>query len=128
LDNDFVIAPESQYLLIVKEDQMDRTYGITILDTTLGTFQMGEIQDDNHRTQFETLVHSLNPKEVLIEKNNISKVSMSVLKSIKTKITSLIPIIEFWDSNSTKDQLTLSQYFKSSENPNSFNFFYSIFR
>jgi DNA mismatch repair protein MSH6 len=108
----------------VKEDQMDRTYGITILDTTLGIFQMGEIQDDNHRTQFETLVHSINPKEVLIEKNNISKVSMSVLKSIQTKITPLIPIVEFWDSNSTKDQLNLSQYFKSSENLNSFDFIF----
>eukprot|EP01080_Neovahlkampfia_damariscottae_P007739 gene7739-12209_t len=118
LDSDFIISNDLQYLLIFKEDQIEKRFGIIILDLSIGEFQIGEIEDDNHRTNFETLIQSLNPKEILIEKNNISKHTKSIIKTINTKLTFLISIIEFWDSKSTKDQLNLSKYFETKTNKN----------
>eukprot|EP00761_Pharyngomonas_kirbyi_P004414 gb/GECH01004418.1/.p1 GENE.gb/GECH01004418.1/~~gb/GECH01004418.1/.p1 ORF type:complete len:1061 (+),score=256.66 gb/GECH01004418.1/:1-3183(+) len=105
------------YLLAIKEDIKSLQYGICFVDTSTGSFTIGEIQDDLPRTGFETLMHQLRPKELVYEKNGLSTETIGIIKQALEEpiMNGLTPVKEFLDRTGTIDQIEFCNYFGTSE-------------
>jgi DNA mismatch repair protein MSH6 len=60
------------YCMAIKEevssDASPPVFGVAFVDTSTAEFCISSIRDDVDRTQFETLIYQLKPKEVVLEK------------------------------------------------------------
>ena len=73
-------------------------YGVAYVDLSMDTFYLGCLEDDTHRTQLNTLIHSIHPSEVIIEKGQHSPITKKLVqvtpstpvREIKTS-TDMIP-------------------------------------
>lgn len=116
IDQELLSGHTSTYLLSIKEDPIEHIYGFSFVECSTGKFTIGSIQDDVHGTGFETLCHAMNPRELLFERGNLSKLSLTILKAIHPQMTSRKPLTEFWEAQNTIDQIDLKGYFKTSNN------------
>jgi DNA mismatch repair protein MSH6 len=101
------------YLLAIRELSVDKKYGICFIDASTGTFSLGFIEDDFNRTNFETLIQTISPKEVVFEKGNLSKTTLTILKEVKP---SFVPRRESKEISTVEDiinTINSSGYFKS---------------
>jgi DNA mismatch repair protein MSH6 len=109
------------YLLAIKEDPASRTYGVCFVDTSTGEFYLAQFVDDKQRTQFETLIVEVKPREVLFEKNGLSPESLRMIKH--TIVTPLITVRkpqDFWPAQQTMNNLDKEGYFTSKSKGKSF--------
>lgn len=116
VDQEIMSGHSSNFLLCVKEDPIEHLYGFVFVECSTGKFTVGLINDDVHGTAFETLIHAINPSEVVFEKGNLSKLSLNILKTIHPQMTSRKALTEFWEAQNTIDQVDLKGYFKTTEN------------
>lgn len=82
--------------------------GICVLDATTAGFSLSYFEDDVSRTQLETLIRQLKPKELIHEKGNLSASTLRLLRntlSIETQWTALKPKTEFLRPEATKQEL-----------------------
>ncbi|KAG2378938.1 hypothetical protein C9374_007576 [Naegleria lovaniensis] len=86
-DLDYFPDCTSKYLLCIKEDVMHHRYGVTFMDLSMDTFYLGYLEDDNHRTQFSTLIYSINPAEVIVERQQYSPSTKKIISNQKTVVT-----------------------------------------
>jgi DNA mismatch repair protein MSH6 len=70
------------------------------------------IEDDANRTNFETLIQTISPKEVVFEKGGISKASTIILKEVKAILVPIKEKKEFTTLDDIKEQIVKSEYFK----------------
>ncbi len=74
VDDIYIDDERAIYLLAVKEkwepsgDSELPSYGVCFVDTATGEVNVGQFQDDRDRTQFETLLLQIKPREILYEK------------------------------------------------------------
>ncbi|GBC01838.1 hypothetical protein RclHR1_04350014 [Rhizophagus clarus] len=119
VDSGLLTDEMSTYCMSIKErcqNEIDPpAYGICFVDTATGEFNLASFVDDIDRTQFETLIMQVKPKELVYEKGMLSKRSQRILKTcINCPIwTGLIPEREFWDANATWDEIRFSRYFSN---------------
>ncbi|CAL1537586.1 unnamed protein product [Lymnaea stagnalis] len=90
------------------------TYGVCFIDTSIGTFHIGQFEDDRHLSHLRTLIAHYTPTQVLYERG---KVSSHTLQLFNANLTSalkegLSPVTEFWDSGKTLKTLAEENYFK----------------
>ncbi|CAG8706945.1 12687_t:CDS:2, partial [Racocetra fulgida] len=136
------------YCMSIKEscpaENAPPTFGICFVDTATAEFHLASFVDDVDRTQFETLIMQVKPKEIVFEKVNcigalnkffflalktnvcintnkqgmLSQLSKRILKDCTNRPiwTALKPESEFWDANTTRSQLRMSRYFSSNQN------------
>ncbi|PKK75027.1 DNA mismatch repair protein Msh6 [Rhizophagus irregularis] len=119
VDGGLLTDEMSTYCMSIKEhcpNEIDPpSYGVCFVDTATGEFNLASFVDDIDRTQFETLIMQVKPKEIVYEKGMLSKRSQRILKTcINCPIwTGLIPEREFWDANATWDEIRFSRYFSN---------------
>eukprot|EP00698_Gefionella_okellyi_P003683 TRINITY_DN13445_c0_g1_i1.p1 TRINITY_DN13445_c0_g1~~TRINITY_DN13445_c0_g1_i1.p1 ORF type:complete len:1151 (+),score=299.87 TRINITY_DN13445_c0_g1_i1:80-3532(+) len=109
----------SAYLMAVAEDAESGHYGICFVDSSTGRFRVSFIEDDQHRTKFETLVVQIRPKEFVFAKNGISAQALSIVKRhvVSPIINYLKPDTEFWTAEKTAEKLVQDVYFGDDEWP-----------
>ncbi|RHZ76117.1 hypothetical protein Glove_203g51 [Diversispora epigaea] len=88
-------------------------FGICFVDTATAEFHLTSFVDDFDRTQFETLIMQVKPKEIVHEKGRLSQRTLRILKNCTSHTiwTALKPDVEFWDANATYDEIRFSRYF-----------------
>ncbi|CAG8558122.1 14662_t:CDS:10 [Funneliformis caledonium] len=122
VDGGLLTNEMSTYCMSIKEscptENDPPAYGICFVDTATGEFNLASFVDDIDRTQFETLIMQVKPKEIVYEKGMLNKRSQRILKTcINCPIwTGLIPEREFWDANATWDEIRFSRYFSNKQN------------
>jgi DNA mismatch repair protein MSH6 len=84
------------------------------VDTATAEMNIAFFQDDQERTQFETLITQINPKELVLEKNGLSKETLKILRNnLKApQLNYLNPSTEFWSAEITMDELMHGGYFE----------------
>lgn len=107
------------YCLSVKENTSDdgtKTFGVAFVDTSTSELNLIEFNDDSECTALETLITQIKPKEILSEKNNLSPLALKLIKfnAHSSHIwNTLNPITEFWDYDTTLENLVKGGYYKS---------------
>ncbi|KAK4055994.1 DNA mismatch repair protein msh6 [Microbotryomycetes sp. JL221] len=84
------------------------TFGVCVLDAATAQFQLSSFTDDACRTQVETLIRQLKPKELIHEKGNLSVSTLRLLRNslgIDCQWTMLKPGTEFLREDDTKAEL-----------------------
>ncbi|KAJ3317692.1 DNA mismatch repair protein msh6 [Blyttiomyces sp. JEL0837] len=107
----------STYCMAIKEeivsDNSAPTFAICFVDTSTAQFQISYFEDDVDRTKFETLIVQLKPKELVLEKGLVNPKTLRLLKNCLSDpiLNFLHPDKEFWDAQTTADNISKSQYF-----------------
>ena len=99
----------------------DRIFGISFIDTSTGEVQLVEFEDDNECSKLDTIMSQVKPKEIIIEKNNLSNLANKIVKfnaSSRPIFNEIKPETEFYDYEKTYDMLTSdsSDYFQDIDN------------
>lgn len=109
----------SKYCLSVKEKVNDsdnsRQFGICFVDVSTGRMHIIEFNDDYECSKFETLISQIQPMEILTEKNALSQHAMKILRfnsNPNASFNFLKPDLEFWDFETTFDELNNGKYFE----------------
>ena len=108
------------YCVAIKESVVDDkpAFGIAFVDTATGRFHLSGFVDDVDLTKFETFVAQTGPRELLLEKSQLSTKALRILKnntSPTTIWTHLKPVTEFWDADTARRELSTSNYFVTEE-------------
>ncbi|KAJ3053991.1 DNA mismatch repair protein msh6 [Rhizophlyctis rosea] len=117
-DASLLTSDMNTYCMSIKEqvtaEHESPSFGICFVDTATAEFSVCHFEDDVNRTKFETLVLQLKPKEVVVEKGMMSKITARVLKNSLTEpqYNHLMPEKEFWDAEVTLDELRAGGYFE----------------
>ena len=111
VDGDFLTSDMSTYCMSIKEKNNSfglPEFGICFIDTSTAEINLSHFTDDKDRTQFETIITQVNPKEVILEKNQISKEAIKIMKNnlINVQYNYLNSVTEFWNAEATMDELT----------------------
>eukprot|EP00730_Choanoeca_flexa_P003225 TRINITY_DN11332_c0_g2_i4.p1 TRINITY_DN11332_c0_g2~~TRINITY_DN11332_c0_g2_i4.p1 ORF type:complete len:1069 (+),score=317.75 TRINITY_DN11332_c0_g2_i4:188-3208(+) len=115
LMGDFVQGDMSSYIMAVKEDASTHTYAVVFADTATAEFNLCHFKDDAARTQFETLIIQVMPKELVLCRTSLSKESLKALKATvpNAVINWLDEGDQFWDEEKTANCIDSKGYFKA---------------
>lgn len=127
-DGDMIHTDLATYCLAIKEEagnfyegnhnpETDKVepakyFGVSLIDTSTGEIQLLEIEDDAECTRLDTLLSQVKPKEVIMEKHNLSSLATKIVKfnsAPQAIFNELKPIIEFYDFATTSEKLTESE-------------------
>ncbi|GAA6027763.1 hypothetical protein JCM8097_008022 [Rhodosporidiobolus ruineniae] len=102
----------SNHCVAIKEDtptpSSPPSFGVCVLDASTAEFQLSHFVDDACRTELETLIRQLKPKEVIHQKGNLSVATLRLLRSclpIDCQWTALKEGKEFYDAAQAKDEV-----------------------
>ncbi|KAI9280014.1 muts domain V-domain-containing protein [Sporodiniella umbellata] len=110
----------STFCMSIKEQCMDEQslprFGICFVDTATAEFNLVHFDDDIRRTKLETLLMQIKPKELVTEKGRLTKATLKLIKmTLNEPIWNMVlPETEFWDEQTTEDELKMNNYFGSS--------------
>ena len=116
VDSGLLNSEMSTYCLSVKEE--NQYFGIAFVDTATAEFHLSHFQDDKECSLLETIIMQLKPKELVLEKSNLSRNALRILKNStpsNAHFNYLLPLKEFWDSQATLDELKFANYFKNQD-------------
>ncbi|CAO3601033.1 unnamed protein product [Absidia cylindrospora] len=117
VDSGLLTDDMGTYCMSIKEfcpdEHTDPMYGICFVDTATAEFNLVTFQDDKNRTNFETLIMQIKPRELVTEKGRLSASTNRILKNcLNNPIWNmLIPGSEFWDERVTSDEIQIAGYF-----------------
>ncbi|VDL79687.1 unnamed protein product [Nippostrongylus brasiliensis] len=79
---------QSKYLLSIKECVYDQTstYGVCLVDTSVGKFHIGEFRDDDYNSYLRTLIANFTPVQVLHERGNLSPQCKVILNGVLSSV------------------------------------------
>lgn len=100
---------ESESEDAISGSKMKRLFGIAFIDTATGQLEIIEFEDDNECTKLDTIMSQVNPKEVIMEKNNLSNLAHKIVKfnaAPQALFNYIKPGEEFYDYQRTLDELT----------------------
>ncbi|CCJ29107.1 unnamed protein product [Pneumocystis jirovecii] len=123
LVNEGIIKSEmSTYCMAIKEDyKMDKSqicFGVCFIDASVGHFNITYFEDDFIRTKLHTLITQIRPKELILEKGNVTPQTIKLLKNsgINEMICNFIkPNIEFWNEQTTESEILMNGYFENND-------------
>jgi len=115
LDSDD-FAGEPSYLLAIIE-KPGPVFGVAFIDTTIGSFNLGQFSDDKNLSRLRTLAAHYPPTEVLHARGNLSNSTYNFLNSSLPGVRkeALKLGTEFWDSSKTLKVLAEGEYFKTED-------------
>ena len=104
------------YCAAIKESVIDEkpAFGVAFVDAATGQFYISQFQDDVDLTKFETFVAQTAPRELLLEKSQLSTKALRILKNNTSPTTiwnNLKPGTQFWDADQTRRELDCGGYF-----------------
>lgn len=122
---------EASYLLAIIEtnDLMKRdcietnvcTYGVCIVETSLGVFHIGQFEDDLHRSNLLLMLTHYPPGLILYPRNGISDRTQNIFKTMVPATVHrerMIPNKQFLTTSDTINFLLENQYFNDSSSSN----------
>ncbi|KAJ3219606.1 DNA mismatch repair protein msh6 [Dinochytrium kinnereticum] len=117
VDSNLLSNDMSTYCMSITEMEPkseEPRYCICFADTATADFKLSFFQDDVERSTFETLVHQIKPRELVVEKGTLSHRTMQIIKNnlSNPQVNFLIPGTEFWDHDRTVLELQSGGYFK----------------
>ncbi|XP_068210274.1 DNA mismatch repair protein Msh6 isoform X2 [Palaemon carinicauda] len=91
--------------------------GVAFIDTSIGTFHLGQFTDDRHVSRLRTLMAHYTPAQILVERGRLSQKTKRVVSaSVPSNLCdNLIPEKEFWTSSKTLSFLAEGTYFKGED-------------
>ncbi|ODM94564.1 DNA mismatch repair protein Msh6 [Orchesella cincta] len=113
-------TPESAYLYAIVEKSSSSTaegssFGVCFIDTTIGTFHIGEFEDDRHASRLRTLFSHFTPVQILHERGKLSSCLQQLLQNMSSvRKDPLLPDTEFWGAKKTLKFLA-EEYFRDKE-------------
>jgi len=113
VDSGLLSNEMSTYCMAVKQE--DDTFGVAFVDTATAEFHLSHFQDDKECSMLETILMQLKPKELVLEKGNLSRNALRILKNstpTNAQFNYLLPIKQFWDAQGTLEELKFTGYFK----------------
>ena len=81
-EEEMLLDHRPNYLLAVKEDPSAAAYGVCFVDAARGEFHVARLEDTVHRAELATLLHRTKPKELIIERDNLSKVPRTLATAV----------------------------------------------
>ncbi|XP_046408641.1 DNA mismatch repair protein Msh6 [Ischnura elegans] len=123
-DGDACGVAGSHFLLSLTEKSVGAGatyYGVCFVDTTIGSFYIGQFEDDRHCSRLRTLMARYPPVQILYERGALSPKTQLLLSSPSCPVppglqSSLFPGTEFWDASKTLKALMDGNYFISEKN------------
>ncbi|KAJ3219395.1 DNA mismatch repair protein msh6 [Clydaea vesicula] len=119
IDSGMLTDDMSTYCMAIKEKigievNAEPIYGICFVDTATSEFNLSFFKDDLERTQLETLLLQIKPKELILEKGMVSQKFQRILKNnlYNPQVNYLIPKKEFLGCDETFDLIFSENYFK----------------
>ena len=109
---DMITDHEAKYIVAVKEDE--GAYGIVVADTSRGEFRFAHFREDEQRVDFVTMLHTAKPKELILERNKVSKVTLACIdKELGGNVRKsfLTSGSEFIDMTKAREHLEASEFF-----------------
>ncbi|EKX54504.1 Msh6 mismatch repair muts-like protein, meiosis and mitosis [Guillardia theta CCMP2712] len=116
VDESMLSSPQANYMLTVSVESQSSTHmGICLLEASTGYFYLGEVEDDEMRTQFETVLLKAKPKEVVYPKGCLNKICLNMIRRHLDNpiLNALQPGEQFWDHQRTVTELENGSYFSS---------------
>lgn len=116
VDDAMLVNEMSTYCMAVKQEET--RFAISFVDTATGAFYITQFDDDVDYTQFETLIAQIRPGELVLEKGVISQRAVKILKhntSTGTLWNYLKPRAEFWDAETSFEELVRAKYFPAKD-------------
>lgn len=106
----------ASYFLVLKEMAIgdDRVhFGVVLIDAAGGQFQLCDFYDDSSRTLLETLLMQVQPKEILLERGNVSAGTARALKALVPSclITEAAKDKEYWGKSKIVNEIDMGRYF-----------------
>lgn len=97
-----------QDIVSMNDTMNKKLFGIAFIDTATGELQLLEFEDDSECTKFDTLMSQIKPKEIIMEKNNLSSLAQKIVKynaSAQAIFNYMKPNDEFYDFHKTYQEL-----------------------
>ncbi|TPX35274.1 polyribonucleotide nucleotidyltransferase [Synchytrium microbalum] len=117
VDSGLLTDDMSTYCLSLKEELVSENrpkFGVCFVDTATAEFRICSFDDDIDRTRLETLLLQLKPRELVLEKSTMSAKTARIIKNScggAVQINYLKPESEFWDADTTADEICSGAYF-----------------
>ncbi|CAG0893054.1 unnamed protein product [Darwinula stevensoni] len=108
----------ARYLLAIAEQKIgsqSSSLGVCFVDTTIGSFHLGQFEDDKHFSRLRTLMAHHSPVQILYEKGRISGSLKGVICMVPVERDGLAPESEFWNADKTLNFLSENAYFDEQE-------------
>ncbi|SCU90440.1 LADA_0F04104g1_1 [Lachancea dasiensis] len=89
-----------------------KLFGVAFIDTATGEIEMLEFEDDSECTKLDTVLSQVRPKEIIMEKNNLSNMAHKIVKynaQPQALFNYLKAADEYYDFNRTFDELTSTE-------------------
>lgn len=92
-------------------------FGVCFVDTSVGTFHLGQFKDDHFCSKLRTTVSHYAPAEVLFENNGLTTKARQVLDGPLCSVAKqgLRPWKEFWDAQKTLKCIREGAYFEGED-------------
>ncbi|TNY21923.1 muts domain V-domain-containing protein [Rhodotorula diobovata] len=120
VDGTMLTDDMSSHCVAIKEDTPSPTsppsFGICVLDASTAEFSLSSFTDDACRTQLETLVRQLKPKELIHQKGNLSVSTIRLLRNclgLECQWTALKEGKEFLTAENAREEVV--KLFKESK-------------
>eukprot|EP00667_Euglena_gracilis_P003316 EG_transcript_3322 len=125
-EEDMLLDHRPNYLLALREDAATACYGVCFVDASRGEFHLARLEDTAHRGELATLLHRCKPKELIVERDNLSKASLAMLRRevVDPIVNKLVPGKEFWAAAETRRQLDAGAYFAEGDRPDALTRFW----
>lgn len=132
-DGDMIHNDLSTYCLAIREESGNyydlksgsdisnsKIFGICFIDTATGEIQIIEVEDDNECSNLDTIMSQIKPKEIILERNNLSNLANKIVKfnaSNNAIYNYLKPEKEFYTFEKTYSLLTSGElgYFENEQ-------------
>ena len=75
---DMFMDHNPNYLVTIKES--NNAYGVVVTDTSRGMFRFAFLPEDEQRSALVTLLHSTKPKEIILERGCVSKLTLTIIE------------------------------------------------
>ncbi|GAA5904211.1 mismatch repair ATPase MSH6 [Sporobolomyces salmoneus] len=112
VDGTMLTDDMSNHCVAIKEEISDSTglptFGVCVLDASTAEFSLSHFDDDVSRTQLETLIRQLKPKEIIHQKSNLSVPTLRLLRNclgIDCQWSALKEGKEFLRSDDAKEEV-----------------------
>lgn len=111
------------YLLAFAEKSLEvggsgeSIFGVCFVDTSVGTFHMGQFSDDRYCSKFRTMIAHYGPVQVLYESGQVTGKTRQILDGTLSAVLKegLRPWKEFWDAPKTLQFLRDGRYFEADD-------------
>ncbi|EIE86449.1 hypothetical protein RO3G_11160 [Rhizopus delemar RA 99-880] len=117
----------STFCMSIKElctnEEIPPKFGICFVDTATAEFNLVHFEDDINRTKLGTLLMQIKPRELVTEKGRLTKSTIQMIKSTLNEPlwNMVLPEREFWDDQTTEDEIKMNEYFGSDMTDNEQN-------